>query len=266
MTTLADEVAELDWYHTFELAPGVVTPGYLDTRSVVAHVPLPGSLAGKRCLDVGTFNGFWAFEMERRGADEVVAIDVLDPARWDWPAGSAPDVRKAMAKRQAGGIGFEIAKRELGSSVERLDRSVYDLDPADLGEFDLVYLGSLLLHLRDPVAALERVRSVCRGSLIVVDGIDLPLSLIFRSRPAATLEGIGRPWWWRPNAAALGRMVEAAGFEVIEGPRRVYVSRGPGWQIRRLAPRKLTSRQGRYELIVAWKGDPHAVVVGRPRL
>ena len=124
-----------------------------------ASVPFPDSLAGKRCLDIGTFNGFWAFEMERRGAEEVVAIDVLDPARWDWPVRSPSDVREAIGKRQAGGAGFEIAKRELGSSVERLDRSVYDLDPADVGEFDLVYLGSLLLHLRDPVAALERVRA-----------------------------------------------------------------------------------------------------------
>jgi tRNA (mo5U34)-methyltransferase len=264
MTSLAEEVAGLDWYHTLELAPGVLTPGYLDTRPVVAQVPFPESLAGQRCLDVGTFNGFWAFEMERRGADEVVGIDVLDPARWDWPAGSTPDVREAIAKRQAGGAGFEIAKRELGSSVERLDRSVYDLDPAVDGEFDLVYLGSLLVHLRDPVAALERVRSVCRDRLIVVDGIDLPLSLMFPRRPVATLEGISRPWWWYPNTAALAGMIEAAGFDIVEGPRRIYVPRGPGWQIRRLAPRKLAYRQGRYELIVAWKGDPHAVVVARP--
>ena len=36
---------------------------------------LPESLAGVRALDIGTFDGFWAFEMERRGA-EVVAIDI----------------------------------------------------------------------------------------------------------------------------------------------------------------------------------------------
>jgi tRNA (mo5U34)-methyltransferase len=50
-----------------ELAPGVLTPGWLDHRGAVARVPFPDSLEGKRCLDVGTFNGFWAFEMERRG-------------------------------------------------------------------------------------------------------------------------------------------------------------------------------------------------------
>ena len=71
------------WYHTIELAPGVVTPGWFDTRPVSAKIPMPPSLAGKRCLDVGTFDGFWAFEMERRGAAETVGIDVLDPMQWD---------------------------------------------------------------------------------------------------------------------------------------------------------------------------------------
>src|SRR6478672_7410803 len=84
---LTEAISAIAWYHTLELAPGVVTPGWLDHRGILADIPLPPSLAGKRCLDVGTFNGFWAFEMERRGG-EVVAIDVLDPVRWDWPFGS----------------------------------------------------------------------------------------------------------------------------------------------------------------------------------
>ena len=196
-------MAAIPWYHTMELRPGVVTPGWLDTRPVAATVPLPRSLAGMRCLDVATFNGFWAFEMERRGAAEVVAIDVLDPARWDWPAGSEAEVRAAIGERHAGGRGFEIAKRELGSAVERLERSVYDLDPGQDGQFDVVYLGSLLVHLRDPVRALERIRAVCRGTLVVVDGIDLPLSLLFPRLPVARFDGRGRPWWWYSNAAGL---------------------------------------------------------------
>src|SRR5205807_1718583 len=103
---LRRRVAELDWYHTIELAPGVETPGWFDLRDVIAEVPLPTSLAGARVLDVGTFDGFWAFEMERRGAAEVVAIDVLDPAGWDWPAGSDDAVVREIGKRKAQGAGF----------------------------------------------------------------------------------------------------------------------------------------------------------------
>src|SRR2546423_3261813 len=94
---LSSLVAERKWYHTLELAPGVLTPGWFDTRSIAHSIPFP-DLTGKRCLDVGTFDGFWAFEMERRGAAEVIAIDLIDPTQADWPAGSTDNVRAAIAE------------------------------------------------------------------------------------------------------------------------------------------------------------------------
>lgn len=248
-----------------ELAPGVLTPGFHDTRPILDQIPIPASLDGKRCLDVGTFDGFWAFEMERRGAADVVAIDILDPKQWDWPSGSESEVVAAIGRRKAMGRGFEIAHKAIGSSVQRLERSVYEVDEADLGRFDVVYLGSLLIHLRDPVRALDRLRSVCDGTMIVVDGIDLLLSIAMPKLPVATLDGRGRPWWWYPNQAALVRLVEAGGFEVLEGPRRLFMPAGRGQTLARLDPRLLRTRDGRHALIVARWGDPHAVLQARPR-
>src|ERR1700730_2937290 len=57
------KVTDIDWYHTLDLGNGVVTPGYVDHRDQVDLYGLPASLAGKRCLDVATFDGFWAYEM-----------------------------------------------------------------------------------------------------------------------------------------------------------------------------------------------------------
>lgn len=262
---LAREIADVEWYHTLELAPGVVTPGWHDTRPIVGQIPFPASLAGMRCLDVGTFDGFWAFEMERRGAAEVVAIDILDPEQWDWPAGSEAETIATIGRRKGRGEGFEIARRALGSSVRRLERSVYDLDESDAGRFDMIYLGSLLVHLRDPVQALERLRDVCDGTMIVVDGIDLALSLLLPRLPIATLDARGRPWWWYPNQAGLGRLIEAAGFELTDGPRRLYMPPGRGQPLASFSPKLLANRDGRHSLVVARKGDPHAVAVARPR-
>jgi tRNA (mo5U34)-methyltransferase len=259
---LRRHIAELEWYHTLELAPGVVTPGWFDTRSVVDTIAFPPTLAGERCLDVGTFNGFWAFEMERRGATEVIAVDVLQPDRWDWPANSEQATIDELAKRQRTGLGFEIARDALGSSVKRLERSVYDLDPAVDGTFDFVYVGSLLLHLRDPVGALDRVRTVCRGRLLLVDAVDLGLSALHPRRAVAQLDGDGRPWWWKPNVASLVRMLGAAGFEVVHGPRRFFMP--PGAAQTRPGLRALASRAGREQALRAWKGDPHAAVMARP--
>ncbi len=264
MTDLRQRVASIEWYHTLELAPGVVTPGWFDHRSIVERIPIPGSLAGARCLDVGTFNGFWAFEMERRGASEVVAIDVLDPRRWDWPRSSQEATIQALATRAAQGNGFSIARGALDSNVDRRDLSVYDLDESAVGRFDFIYLGSLLLHLRDPVRALERVRSVCDGTLVVVDAIDLPLTLRHPRQPVARLDGRGRPWWWYPNLAALARLVEAAGFELPRRPERLFMPPGAGWPRARWRVEGLRTREGRYHLTGAWLGDPHGIVMARP--
>lgn len=262
--TSLDGALDREWYHTLELAPGVVTPGWFDTRKVAEQVPLPRSLAGLRCLDVATFDGFWAFEMARRGAAEVVGIDLLDAREADWPVNSAPEVIEAIGRRKDTGSGFEIAQAALGLDVERIEMNVYDLDPGVIGMFDFVYVGSLLIHLRDPVRALERVRSVCRGRLLVVDNVDIGLSLRHPRKPVASLDGDGRPWWWRMNMRALVRAVEAGGFRLVEPPQRIWMPPGPGQPGARLSRDLLRSADARERLVGALKGDPHGVILAEP--
>ena len=261
---LAAEVARARWYHGMELPGGIVTPGDYDLPDTARRIPFPRSLTGKRCLDVGTRDGFWAFEMERRGADEVVAIDLLDPTQADWPVNSDPAVVQAIGERKEAGEGFAIARAALGSHVERLEMNVYDLDPAAVGKFDFVYLGSLLIHLRDPVRALERVRSVCRGTPLVVDNIDIGLTVRHPRRPVAALDGVGRPWWWKLNLAGLVRVVEAGGLRVLEPPRRFWMPPGPGYPRPRLSRDLLRSEDARERFLGGLKGDPHAAVVAEP--
>ena len=264
-TASLETALEREWYHTIELAPGVVTRGWFDTRKALPMLPFPSSLAGKRCLDVATFDGFWAFEMERRGADEVVAIDLVDPAAADWPVGSDAAVVEAIGERKDAGRGFEIARAALGSSVERREMNVYDLDPETVGEFDFVYLGSLLIHLRDPVRAVERVRSVCRGTLLVVDNIDIALTLRHPRRPVAALDGVGRPWWWKLNLAGLVRVVEAGGFRVLQSPTRFWMPPGQAYPRPRPTRDLLRSEDARDRFLGGLKGDPHAAVLAEKR-
>jgi len=67
-----------EWWHVIDLPDGSVTPGGWDLRDVARQLPWP-DLSGKRCLDVGTADGFWAFEMEKRGAADVLATDLPTP-------------------------------------------------------------------------------------------------------------------------------------------------------------------------------------------
>ena len=205
---LRERFDDLDWYHTQELAPGLVTPGMFDLRPYVDRYGIPEDLTGQRALDVGTFEGFWAFELERRGAD-VTAIDVDRIQALDWPPRLRPPTDGTR------GEGFELARGALGSNVERTGLSIYDATPDCLGgTFDLVFCGTVLIHLRDPMLALERMASLCRGRLILADEYSRRLSWL----PFAAADFRGEtPWsiWWRPSIRAWLSMVRAAGFEDV---------------------------------------------------
>src|SRR5918996_1153935 len=232
MDDLATAANELRWYHTIELPGGVVTRGFYDTRRAVGRVPLPESLADMRCLDIASSDGFWAFEMERRGASEVLAIDLAHPRDADWPgAGPPPPERIGDAGRAR--EAFEFARRALGSSVERVELSVYDLSPEAVGEFDFVFIGNVLVHLRDPIGALQAAHTVTRGELFSVDVIS-PLATLKSPRtPAAVLSGRwDEAWWWLPNRAAYYGYFVRAGFELVAWGRPFRFPFGEGFHRR----------------------------------
>jgi tRNA (mo5U34)-methyltransferase len=207
--TLGGNAEAIDWYHTQELAPGLVTPGMFDLRGLVGHYGLPGSLAGVRALDVGTFEGFWAFELERRGA-EVVALDIDDVQDLDWP----PRLRPSEPGKR--GEGFAMAHRALGSSVERVAMPIYEARPEQLGAFDLIFCGSVMIHLRDPMLALERLAALCTGRLIFTDEYSPKLDRLRWLGIRTAAEFLGEsPWmtWWRPASRTWVTMIRCAGFE-----------------------------------------------------
>jgi tRNA (mo5U34)-methyltransferase len=255
------------WYHTMELPGGIVTPGWFDLRSIVDSLPWP-DVRGKRCLDVGTYDGFLAFEMERRGAAEVVALDIPNHEDWDWP----PDVRAkgpdhlALIAGPEKGVGFRIAREALGSNVEKVDMNVYELEPGRVGTFDVVVCGSLMLHLRDPLRALEGIRTVCDGEFMSLEQIELRLTLTNPRRPLFRLKGTGgQLQWWVPNTAGHRQMVHAAGFEVLQTTRPYSEAFGEGhWSKHanvRQIPRRLAHR-----LLTGDVGVPHAALLARPRV
>ena len=210
-TELEAAVERYPWYHTLELGDGVVTKGMFDHRPVLDRYPIPEDLTGMRCLDVATMDGYWAFEMERRGAASVTALDLENPEDLDWPASLRADHDKSMDETKA--ERFALAKAALGSKVERVLLSAYDLSP-ELGTFDFVFCGDLLLHLKDPITPIENIRSVCTGSAVIANVITK--FRLHEKRPMAELDGIDTFTWWTTNLAGLVRIVRAAGFARVE--------------------------------------------------
>jgi tRNA (mo5U34)-methyltransferase len=273
-TNLKEAIASHIWYHTMELTPGVETPGYYDLRSIVDKLPWP-DVIGKRCLDVATFDGFLAFQMERRGAREVVAIDVDDYKDLDWlPQRRA--ISGADLEGMEPGRGFRIAADALDSKVERRGLNVYELSPETVGMFDVVVCGSLMQHLRDPLRALEAIRSVCTGWFMSMEMVRLGLSLLYPRRPLTQLIG-HVDTWTLPNAAGHARMLELAGFEVVKrrfpyttpygraqreavkGLKSAVRSEGAGTVARALV------RSGVTFALTRHVGDVTSAIVARPR-
>jgi tRNA (mo5U34)-methyltransferase len=260
--TWAERAATVSWYQSLRLPDGTITPGNFDTLDELRRVPLPGSLAGRRCLDVGTADGFWAFEMERRGAAEVVAIDLRRPDGLDWPGKPDPEVRAEYERQFDRPRGFDVAHEAFGSRVQWRELSVYDLEPGLTGEYDFVFIGSLLLHLRDPVAALAAIGRVLRGDgeLLSVDALSPLLTLLHPGQPVARLEAPGWPMWWALNLQAYRRLFDAAGLDVEDSGRPFFLRRGPAYTS---SPRSARPLYQRIRPAVARLGILHAWVRAR---
>ncbi|WP_320671693.1 class I SAM-dependent methyltransferase [Patulibacter defluvii] len=205
------------WYHTIELRPGVFSDGTVDHRSM-APVLLPGDLRGLDCLDVGTFDGYWAFTMEERGAARVAAIDLERFDQAEWPPRNRPRLLAEGGDAEPG-VRFKLAHRLRDSRVERVLTPIYEISPERTGgTFDRIVLSDLLLHVRDPIGALEAVRTVLRpgGRLLVAEEISVRLSVVSPRRPAARLQtGYTDYGWWQANVAGLREWLHQAGYRIV---------------------------------------------------
>lgn len=223
MTQLRDPPAGFDpeqafagvhWHQRWEVFRGVDTPGRNSVSRLCERVQLPADLTGKRVLDIGAWNGGYSFECERRGAAEVVAYSLENP-----------DV-----------TGFNRLKALLGSRVRYVQGSVYTLSPEQMGEFDLILFFGVLYHLRYPLLAMDRIRSVSGGEVLIEThtltsrhllrapfwpvGALLGLAAIFRGTPLwrqykeYELHPEDQSNWFGPNIKAVVESFETAGFSV----------------------------------------------------
>ncbi len=162
-----------------------------------------------RVLDIGCAEGFFSFEAERRGAREVIGID------------SFPDsVRR-----------FNIVKAARQSSASAFLLNVYDLEPKRLGTFDLVLFYGVFYHLKHPQLALERIRSVCTGTLLfqtfALDDPGLQETPLARFYPHGMMSGsegehFDPTVFWLFNELCCVGMLDHVGFEELE-----VISRNP---------------------------------------
>jgi 2-polyprenyl-3-methyl-5-hydroxy-6-metoxy-1,4-benzoquinol methylase len=148
-------------------------------------------IVGRRVLDVGCGIGHFApFYLER--SCDVTAID-----------GRAENIA-------------ELRRRH-----PRVDAQVADvqaLDPSGGGTFDVIHCFGLLYHLDSPIAAIRRLRGMCRGLMILetmVCDSSKPVAILVDETKAASqaLDGLGS----RPSPSFLALALNRVGFDYVYG-------------------------------------------------
>src|SRR5467141_1478161 len=159
------------WWHEIELGPGIVTPGDDSNRMklpILDALGLPHAMSGLRALDIGCSDGYFTFEMEKRGA-EVTAIDFV------------PETH----------TGFATARTILGSEAAYRMDNVYDLGPESYGPFDVALFLGVLYHLRKPLEALDAIRSVMKeGATLFVGTMMIDEYFLLPDGTVTTLDAV----------------------------------------------------------------------------
>ena len=204
---MIEAVNKIQWLHTIDLGDGILTPGMDDTRGRLGRIRMPENLKGRTVLDIGSWDGFFAFEAKRRGAERVLATDHFC---WSGEGWGTKD-------------GFELARRVLNSKVEDLEIDVLELAPERTGVFDVVLFLGVLYHMKHPMLALEKVARVTRELLILETQVDL----LFHKRPAMAIypgaELNNDPTnWVGPNVAAVEAMLRITGFRKVEVVSKLF--------------------------------------------
>jgi len=232
------------WYHSFYFDNGYAQRGDYDIGLGVEEYGFPSDMRGMRVLDVGTGSGWFATFFEQRGAS-VTTVDVRGYGDFDvygravaaapGSADRAPDLVLPDGRpvfHSPVSRGFWVMKGLLGLKVEFVNARIYDLRPELFGgeSFDLVFVGSLLMHVRDPIGALSSVRSVCRGTVVANtlriegggDSDSVPYQILLASRDVSIN-------WWVPSRACVSKWFEGAGFSQADVVGSVTLTPDSPW-------------------------------------
>lgn len=156
--------------------------------------PAIDPLEGRKVLDVGSGNGYYALEMRKAGAGTVIGVD--------------PTLLFAMQF-----LAINVFAQDPGVFI--LPCRLEETPPADK-VFDTTFSMGVLYHQRDPLAHLRTLGSTLRdGGQLVLETLFLPGNDMRAATPPQRYARM-RNVWLLPTVPQLLAWVEAAGFHDIE--------------------------------------------------
>ena len=205
------------WFHTFSLdgSRGLYTHGV--ARDHRYRIPaLPEDFTDMSVLDIGTFDGFYAFLSEARGAERVVAVDNEQYREW---------VSSRWGVELRGGEGFAAIRELLDSEVDYQCIDAFDLD--QLGEtFDFILCFGILHRVENPLGLLKVVRRrLAAGGRVLLEthgaaGGAFDSAAVYIPAPGEVYARDEFVYWGFTPAGldAMARQAGFDGFELIDAP------------------------------------------------
>jgi len=197
-----DRLEDCFFYHAMELPGFGLVPAHWDLRGRFDEYIGGVEVTGKSVIDVGAATGFLSFEAEKRGAARVVSFDMSD-ARQQTFLPFKDKLYYRDRERWAQQYGAEIEQwknaywlchRLLGSRAEVYYGDIYEL-PAELGEFDIAIVGSVLEHLNDQITALASIARRTKETIVIVSPLLQTDERIARFEALASNPDADFTWW-----------------------------------------------------------------------
>lgn len=233
---LRSQLAGVPFYHSFSLSNCVHVDGDYNIEATLSQYAFPQDMTGWRVLDIGPASGWFSFYFEALGAD-VTVVETRGYRDFDRfgdrnyaPPNRPPDRIQEGRPIWFGPVSksFWLMHDTLKSKVRWVNARIYDVTPELFGgaTFDFVFIGQLLLHLRDPIGALKAARSVCHGTCFTTtyDWLEHEESVMpMQAMPWTALDTIS---WFLPNKAAYALWLKGAGFTDVDVERRLEIKAG----------------------------------------
>ncbi|MGD1843932.1 MAG: DUF1698 domain-containing protein, partial [Salibacteraceae bacterium] len=147
---LEKELAKYNWYHRIPVGHGLVTPGndmdyHPDIWKMIDRALDSIDFNHKKVIDIGCRDGYFSFDVERRGAGSVLGID--------------NDLSQGTK---------EFLIPYFDSKVKMKEENLYNLSPERLGHFDVVLFLGVHYQLRYPNWGLKKMEDLTDESAYMI--------------------------------------------------------------------------------------------------
>jgi SAM-dependent methyltransferase len=206
---------ECRFYHAMDIPSIGSVPGIWDLRGRFSDYTGGVELRGKTFLDVGTASGFFTFEAEQRGA-RVTSFDAESYDQMDYVALGNSNRRDNLSRIKNS---YWFAHHHFKSRAQVVYGNIRNLSVV-APPSDVVLLGQILVHLRDPLDAIRQASLLAGENLVITEGSfesEEPLAAFL-----GTGDGAGIHSWWHLSAKLYDRWLSLLGFEIVQTTRNKY--------------------------------------------